>query len=236
MSDVTRPEIQKCDRVVIAKPVSTFAQRAAVDDAPSFAQASGATPAQLADLERFRALLGDWNQRMNLVGPATLEVFWNRHAWDSAQLFRLAPDALTWADLGAGAGLPGLVLAVLGKDRPGFHVHLVESMTKRCRFLSEVVAELDLPASVHNERAENLMLRVDIVTARACAPLVRLLGYARPYLHAGAVGLFLKGQDVVSEIEQAATSWDFEVDTVPSLSDPRGRVVRVRRLGRARKV
>jgi 16S rRNA (guanine527-N7)-methyltransferase len=207
-----------------------------VTDAASFAAAAGATPQQLADLERFRKLLADWNQRMNLVGPATLPDFWNRHAWDSAQLLRLAPDALTWADLGAGAGFPGVVLAVLGKGRPGFHVHLVESMAKRCSFLSEGVTSLDLPATVHNARAENLSLTVDIVTARACAPLTRLLGYARPYLRAGAMGLFLKGQDVVAELEDASRSWDLDADTVPSASDERGRIVRVRRLGRARKV
>jgi 16S rRNA (guanine527-N7)-methyltransferase len=208
-----------------------------VNDAETFARAIGATPQQIADLERFRELLADWNQRMNLVGPATLEVFWNRHAWDSAQLLQLAPaEAKVWADLGAGAGLPGLVLAIMGKGQDGFHVHLVESMAKRCRFLSAVVGELDLPASVHNERAENLQLAVDIVTARACAPLARLLGYARPYLKSGALGLFLKGQDVAAELEDAAKSWEFEADTLPSLSDPRGQIVRVRRLGRARKV
>jgi 16S rRNA (guanine527-N7)-methyltransferase len=207
-----------------------------VTDAQSFARASGATPGQVADLMRYRDLLAEWNERMNLVGPATLEVFWNRHAWDSAQLLGLAPEARTWADLGAGAGLPGVVLAVMGKARPGFHVHLVESMAKRCRFLSEVVAELALPATVHNVRAEDRQLVVDIVTARACAPLARLLGYARPYLAAGATGLFLKGQDVASELAEASRCWDLEADTVQSLSDPRGRIVRVRRLGRARKV
>jgi 16S rRNA (guanine527-N7)-methyltransferase len=207
-----------------------------VTDAESFARAAGATPQQMADLERFRELLADGNEKMNLVGPATLEVFWNRHAWDSAQLLKLAPDALVWTDLGAGAGFPGLVLAILGKGRPGFHVHLVESMAKRCRFLSDVVAQLGLPATVHHERAENLQLVVDIVTARACAPLSRLLGYARPYLKAGALGLFLKGQDVAAELQDASRCWDFEADTVPSLSDPRGQIVRVRRLGRARKV
>lgn len=207
-----------------------------VADAAGFAAVSGATAAQLADLDRFRRILADWNERMNLVGPATLPDFWNRHAWDSAQLLRLAPDALVWADLGAGAGFPGLVLAILGKGRPSFHVHLVESMAKRCRFLSEVVETLGLPATVHNARAENLTLAVDIVTARACAPLSRLLGYARPYLKGGAVGLFLKGQDVVSEVEEASKSWDFDADTIPSTSDERGRIVRVGRLGRARKV
>jgi 16S rRNA (guanine527-N7)-methyltransferase len=207
-----------------------------VVDAESFARASGATPQQVADLDRYRRLLAEWNENMNLVGPATLDVFWSRHAWDSAQLLKIEPMALTWADLGAGAGLPGLVLGVLGKGRPGFHVHLVESMAKRCRFLGEMVRELELPATVHNTRAENLQLAVDIVTARACAPLHRLLGYARPYLKAGATGLFLKGLDVASELEEASRYWEFQADTVPSLSDPRGQVVRVRRLGHARKV
>jgi 16S rRNA (guanine527-N7)-methyltransferase len=208
----------------------------AVTDAESFARAAHATPDQTADLERFRALLTDWNERMNLVGPATLPDFWNRHAWDSAQLLRLAPEARIWADLGAGAGFPGLVLAILRKDTPGFHIHLIESMAKRCRFLSEVVTTLGLPATVVNERAENLSLAVDIVTARACAPLHRLLRYARPYLTAGAQGLFLKGQDVVSDMAEAAGYWEYEADVVPSLSDPGGRIVRVKRLGRARKV
>ena len=207
-----------------------------VTDAESFAAASGASPAQVADLTRFLEMLTAGNAVMNLVGPATIPDFWNRHAWDSAQLLEIAPDAPIWADLGAGAGFPGLVLAILGKGRPGFHVHLVESMAKRCRFLSEVVAELQLPATVHNDRAENLVLPVDIVTARACAPLHRLLGYARPYLKSGATGLFLKGQDVVAELEEATRYWDFDADVVPSLSDERGRIVRVGRLGRARKV
>jgi len=208
----------------------------AVTDAESFAKAAKATSEQMADLARFLELLTAGNAVMNLVGPATIPDFWNRHAWDSAQLLRLAPNARTWADLGAGAGFPGLVLAILGKGKDGVHIHLVESMAKRCRFLSEVVADLDLPATVHNARAENLSLAVDIVTARACAPLHRLLGYARPYLQAGAQGLFLKGQDVVADMSEAARYWEYEADVIPSLSDERGRIVRVRRLGRARRV
>lgn len=215
---------------------ATLPDQVEVTDAASFAAITGATPAQIADLEQYRSYLVDWNQRMNLVGPATLDVFWSRHAWDSAQILPLAPEAKTWADLGTGAGLPGIVLAILGKGRPGFHVHLVDSLAKRCRFLTEVVTALDLPATVHNSRAEDLSLAVDIVTARACAPLSRLFGYAQPYFKRGATGLFLKGQDVASDLEEATRSWDFEADVLPSLSDARGRIVRVRRLGRGRKV
>lgn len=205
----------------------------AAPDAARFQALTGATDARMADLERFRRMLEDGNAVMNLVGPATLPDFWNRHAWDSAQLLRLAPEARTWADLGAGAGFPGLILAILLKDTPGVTVHLVESMAKRCRFLGEVSRELALPTQIHNARAEDLSLAVDIVTARACAPMSRLLGYARPYIKGGARGLFLKGQDVVSELSDASRSWKFKAGLVPSLSDPRGQIVDLESLARA---
>lgn len=200
-------------------------RRADVTDAASFQAASGASDGQMADIEAFRTLLGEWNEKMNLVGPSALAQFWPRHAWDSAQLLKFAPDALKWADLGAGAGFPGIILAILLKETPGAHVHLVESMAKRCRFLSEIVTTLKLPATVHNERAEKLRIKVDIVTARACAPVSRLLGYGQPYLKGGATALFLKGRDVVSEISEATKSWNFDYDLQPSLSDPEGRVL-----------
>lgn len=206
-----------------------------VKDASSFAAATGATPTQLQDLERFQVRLAEWNERMNLVGPSALTEFWGRHAYDSAQLLALAPDALTWADLGAGAGFPGLVLAILLKGRPGAHVHLVESMAKRCRFLQGVVDELELPASVHNARAESLSLTVDIVTARACAPAVRLLEFAWPYLRNGARGLFLKGQDIEAELAEATKSWDFQAELLPSRSSASGRILSVKRLRRGRR-
>ena len=200
-----------------------------VTDAASFQAATGATDAQMADLEAFRVLLAEWNEVMNLVGPSALAEFWPRHAWDSAQLLQRCPDALTWADLGAGAGFPGLVLAILLKGRANTHVHLVESMAKRCRFLSEVVNQLTLPATVHNRRAEELSgLKVDAVTARAMAPMVRLLGYAQPFLKRGAKGLFLKGQDVEAELTEATKYWKFEADLAPSLSSETGRIVELR--------
>ena len=205
----------------------------AVADAESFAAATGASPAQIADLESFRAVLAEWNEKMNLVGPSAMEAFWGRHAFDGAQLLPLAPEAETWADLGAGAGFPGVVLAILLKGRGGARVHLIDSMAKRCRFLEAVVEQLALPAVVHNARAESLSLTVDIVTARACAPMPRLLEFAWPYLRKGATGLFLKGQDVEAELAEATISWEFKPELLPSLSDPSGRIVRVRRLRRA---
>ena len=204
--------------------------------AAEFQAATGCSAAALADVQAYLALLSEWNEKMNLVGPSALAEFWPRHAFDSAQLLRLAPEARVWADLGAGAGFPGLVLAILLKGRPGAKVHLIESMAKRCRFLGEVAAILALPVEIHNARAEDLGIRVDIVTARACAPLPRLLGYAESYLRKGATGLFLKGQDVVSELTEAAKYWKFEAELSASSSSPDGRILQVKGLSRVRKV
>ncbi|MBV9511018.1 MAG: 16S rRNA (guanine(527)-N(7))-methyltransferase RsmG [Caulobacteraceae bacterium] len=204
-------------------------------DAAAFQARTGATRQQMADLERFRMLLGEWNERMNLVGPSALAAFWLRHAFDSAQLPPLTPEASTWADLGAGAGFPGVVLAILLKDRPGAQVHLVESMAKRCRFLSEAVETLGLPAEVHHARAEDLELKVDAVTARAVAPMTRLLEYAWPYLCRGATGLFLKGQDVEVELKEASRYWKFHTRLHASLSHADGRIVQLKRISHVRR-
>ena len=213
----------------VAAPLERFAAPVA------FARVVGATPQRLADIERFRAMLTEANDAFNLVGASTLADFWSRHFVDSAQLIWFDRQARTWADLGSGAGLPGLILAILVKGVPGARVHLVDSMAKRCRFLGQVVDSLDLPAEVHNARAESLDLTVDVVTARACAPLDRLLGFSRPYFARGARGLFLKGADVASEIAQAKKGWRFDAEVVTSLSDPRGRVVAIPRLAMQRK-
>lgn len=203
-------------------------------DAAEFQRLTAAGEAQMADLERYRRLLEEGNAVMNLVGPATLPDFWRRHALDSAQLLALAPEARTWADLGAGAGLPGVVLAVLLKGRPGARVWLVDSLAKRCRFLRQVVEALDLPAEVVNARAESVALPAEVVTARACAPLDRLLEFAWPSLKGGGLGLFLKGESVEAELKAARRSWKIDADLLPSQSDPRGRIVRLRSLSRAR--
>ena len=200
----------------------------------AFQAKAGATPQQMADLEAFRVRLGDANSVMNLVGPDSLPDFWNRHAWDSAQLLTHAPEARTWADLGAGAGFPGVVLAILMKGREGAHVWLIDSLGKRCRFLQEIVDALDLPATVIIGRAEEQQVTCDIVTARAVAPMEKLLGYAQPYFQRGAQGLFLKGERAESELIEARKSWHFEAELAPSQSDVRGRIVTIRSLRRAR--
>lgn len=192
------------------------------------------TDEQLADLDRFRAMVVERNAVMNLIGPATEAAFWSRHALDSAQLLRHAPEAQTWADLGAGAGFPGVVLAILLKDRPKARVLLIDSLAKRCRFLDEAVGALALPAEVINARAETVQASVEVVTARACAPMEKLLGFAQPFFRRGATGLFLKGESAAAELQAARKSWSFDAELRPSLSDPRGRVVALRSLKRAR--
>jgi 16S rRNA (guanine527-N7)-methyltransferase len=209
------------------EPRATFDRR-------SFADATGASPSAVAALEGYLDLLSDWNSRMNLVGPSALATFWRRHAYDSAQLLTFAPSAKIWADLGSGAGLPGIVLAILLKDTPGAHVHLVESMVKRTRFLAEVAAKLDLPVTIHACRAEDVTPPegLEVVTARACAPLSRLLSFAYPCLRAGATGLFLKGRDVEHELTQARLAWHFDVRLHISLSDASGRVIQLQKVTR----
>ena len=201
-------------------------------DAAAFQALRGATPAQMADLEALISRLTAVNAVMNLIGPDTLPDVWNRHILDSAQLLDLVPVASTWADLGAGAGFPGLVLAILLKDRADSHVWLVDSLGKRCRFLQEVVDALSLRATVVNGRAEDQRLKVDVVTARALAPMDRLLGYAQPYLQRGAQGLFLKGEKAEAELIEARKVWQFDSLLSVSRSDPRGRIVSVRSLRR----
>ena len=197
-----------------------------------FQSLTRASDAAMADLTVFLDRLTEANAVMNLVGPDSLPDFWNRHAWDSAQLLDLAPEALTWADLGAGAGFPGVVLAILLKGRPGAHVWLIDSLGKRCRFLQAIVDELSLPATVINGRAEEHSVKVDIVTARALAPMERLLGYAQPCLRAGAQGLFLKGEKAEAELSEARKVWHLDAELSVSRSDPRGRIVFVRSLRR----
>lgn len=199
-------------------------------DATEFQRLTGAAPERMAEMDRFLGLLTEANAVMNLVGPDSLADFWNRHAWDSAQLMDQAGFARTWADLGAGAGFPGVVLAILSKDRPGTHVWLVDSLGKRCRFLQAVVDALSLPATVVRGRAEDQALKVDVVTARAVAPLTKLLGYAQPCLSRGAQGLFLKGEKADAELLEASRVWHIDADLSPSRSDPRGRIVTVRSL------
>ena len=183
-------------------------------------------------LDLFVNLFLRWQKAVQLVAPSTLSKLWTRHIADSLQLVALAPAATRWADLGTGGGFPGLVIAIAIAGRPGATVHLIESDTRKAAFLREAVRITEAPATVHNERVESAAERIgtlDVVTARALAPTAKQLSLAYPLLSAGARGLFLKGQDVDSELTEAAKSWSIDYSIQPSLTDPGGRIVLVNR-------
>lgn len=190
----------------------------------------------LARFDAFVTLLLKWQATTNLVAPSTLGHVWTRHIADSLQLLTLAPDARAWLDLGSGGGFPGLVLACALAERSGARVHLVESNAKKAAFLREAARALMLPALVHAARIEEVIHRwsepVDIVTARALAPLADLLAYAAPILKTGAQGLFPKGQDVEVELTEASKYWRIEATLAPSVTSADARIVVVRRAER----
>jgi 16S rRNA (guanine527-N7)-methyltransferase len=185
-------------------------------------------------LDRFVETLLDWQQRMNLIAPSTIPILWTRHIADSLQLFALAPKALVWADLGSGAGFPGLVIACALADTDGAHVLLVESNGKKAAFLREAIRVTGAPANVHTVRVsdfvENTAEPIDVVTARALAPLPELLAMAYPLLKRGSLGVFPKGQDVGFELTEAAKCWKIQSELSQSLTDARGQIVVVRGL------
>lgn len=187
-------------------------------------------PETLERLEAHRALLSRWAARINLVGPAELAHYWTRHALDSAQLVAHAPEARRWVDLGSGAGFPGLVVACLLAGVEGAVVLLIEPSQKRAAFLREAVRATGAPARVIAATAESALQSppdCDVVTARALAPLERIIELAHPILARGAVGLFPKGADAEAELAEARGRWSFQAQLLPSLSDPRGRIVRL---------
>jgi 16S rRNA (guanine527-N7)-methyltransferase len=185
-------------------------------------------------LDRFVGLLLTTQSHTNLIGPATVAAVWTRHIADSLQLIDLAPAARTWLDIGSGGGFPGLVLACAFAERPGAAVHLVESQGKKAAFLAQVVDALHLPATVHHRRVEDGALDVapDAITARAVAPLPRLLDYVAPFVKSGAKALLPRGQDVEAELTEAAKYWKIEAELAHSRTNPASRILIVRALRR----
>jgi 16S rRNA (guanine527-N7)-methyltransferase len=186
-------------------------------------------------LDALEALVRRWSPRINLVAPGDLARLRARHTLDSAQLFDLAPaSASDWLDLGSGGGFPGLVIAAIAADRrPTLHVTLVDSDARKCAFLATAVRDLALRASVENRRVETLPpRRVDVVSARAFAPLARLFPMAAPFLGPGSVALFPKGAGLDAELTEAAAAWHSVAERIPSATDPAAAILRVTELRR----
>ncbi len=207
----------------------------------------------LTDLICLVTELESWQKAKNLVGGKTLDDVWSRHIADSLQLRHHAPEARRWLDLGSGAGLPGLVIAIMLKHestgnaavghadqvtKTGFDsgpvVHCVESNARKCAFIRHVARLTAAPVQVHNARIEDVIAgfvgRVDVVTARALAPLPKLLDWTSGLLTTGVTGLFPKGDRVDVELTESSKYWRFVPETLPSVSDPRGRILRIRDL------
>ncbi|MGB8895504.1 MAG: 16S rRNA (guanine(527)-N(7))-methyltransferase RsmG [Pseudolabrys sp.] len=175
-----------------------------------------------------------WQSRLNLVASSTLHELWTRHIADSLQLLPLVPEARVWVDFGSGGGFPGIPIACALAGQPGAKVHLIESNGKKAAFLREAVRATGAPAVVHQERAEKFgescAETVHAVTARALAPLKVLCDQAVPLISRGAVGLFLKGQDIDAELTDAAKYWRLEASKVSSKTSPESSIVVIRSL------
>jgi len=189
-----------------------------------FRAATGVSEAVCGRLEIYLDLLEKWQARINLVGPSTMADPWRRHVLDAAQLLPLLPPGQgPVVDMGAGAGIPGLILAACGVA----DVHLIESNGRKCTFLREAARLMETPVTVHARRLDAVTLGVAAraVTARALASLDVLLGHAAPFRGPETQCIFLKGQDVVIELTEAAKSWNMRHRLVDSLSDPSGHIV-----------
>lgn len=180
--------------------------------------------AAMARLAAYVALLEKWNARINLVSKHSLADVWRRHILDSAQLLDLVERQGQWLDLGSGAGLPGLVVALIGRRG----VHLVESDNRKAAFLREAARLCGAPVTVHRTRIEKLAPQgAAVVSARALAPLPRLLPLLHRHLAPDGACFLLKGQDVEDELTQAAKSWIMRVERIESRSDPAGVILKL---------
>ncbi len=208
-----------------------------------FAQEKHVSRETMADFEHWEAGLIKWNKRINLVSRSAMAHFWQRHALDSWQIVEYMPEKTAqYLDLGSGAGFPGLAIAIalkhrhygnsdvsLGSDiKVGPHVTLVESVGKKTNFLKTLIRELDLPATALCERIEELPQKTyDVISARAFASLPSLLTYAHPFWSKTTIGLFLKGEGAEQELTQARKYWTFNVENIPSRSDPGGVLLKI---------
>lgn len=193
-----------------------------MNSAEAFQAEFGVSHETIMRFDAYAALLTKWTKAINLVAPSTLPLLWHRHFRDCAQLFAHRPKATTvWADLGSGAGFPGLVTGILAIElQPDLETVCIESDQRKATFLRTVIRELSLNATVLAERIENSdPVGADIVSARALAPLTELLPLATRHLKPDGKAIFLKGAGYLAEIDEAKRQWAFDIQTVPSKTD-----------------
>lgn len=188
------------------------------------------------DLRTFEGLVRKWTPAINLVSKSTVAGLWDRHIADSAQVFSLCPGAAEhWVDLGSGGGFPGLVVAIIAREKqPGLRFTLVEADQRKATFLRQAAKALSLPVTVRSERIESLEpLEADVLSARALAALPDLLQLAALHLRPSGTALFPKGSAHLDEVAEARKAWTFDMDTRPSLSDPQAAILVIRNIQRA---
>lgn len=177
-------------------------------------------------LEAYSDLLMKWQKRINLVGTDTLKDMWRRHFYDSAQLFdRVKNIDGPVADIGSGAGFPGLVLAIMGIN----NISLIESNNKKCSFLREVARNTDTKIDVLSQRIEAISPHplFDIVIARALAPMDKLLEWSYPLMSDSGQCLFLKGENYEQELTQCQKKWSISTEIHKSLTNPGGVILEI---------
>lgn len=190
----------------------------------------------LVALEEFSADLLKWTKKINLISPSTQGDIWERHIKDSAQLWLLRGESTkTWCDLGSGGGLPGLVLAFLSKGEGSpVRFTLIESDARKSAFLSTMGSKYDLPVQIITERIEAARpANADLVSARALAPMPKLLDFAHRHIAEGGLFLLQKGAQFKKEIDLARESWHFDCEVVPSRTHSAAVVLKIKEVVRA---
>lgn len=177
----------------------------------------------LASLTTYADLLKKWQNKINLVSPTTINEIWGRHFADSAQIFKyIDTPEQSIADIGAGAGFPGMVLALMGCK----NVTLIESDQRKCLFLKDVARKTGANVTILNQRIERVEQKFDLITARALADLSQLLEYVSIISDSGKA-LFLKGQNSKQELNQAQSEYEFAFETYKSMTDTNASILKI---------
>lgn len=186
-------------------------------------------------LEAYVALIEKWNPKINLVSKSSLPEIWDRHIWDSAQIFDISVEGSVWADFGSGGGLPGIVLAIFAKEcRPDMQFYLVESDQRKCAFLRNAAREIGLKVKVYAERIEVLdPIGASVISARALTDLNGLLGFVERHSAKNGVAILPKGETWEKEILQAQENWSFKYEEITSKTNNNATILKIKEFARA---
>ena len=188
----------------------------------------------LSKLKTYVSLLLQGQEVKNLISNSTLNTIWSRHVLDSYQLISLSPSSLHWVDIGAGAGFPGLVIAICLSENSNAHITLIEKNKNKCSFLENVSKTLKLNVTILNNRIENqnniTLPKVDVVMARAFAPLPLLLTYCFSFLSSGSVGIFPKGKTYENELFLAKKTYDIDYSLKESMTSSESKIIVIKKI------